>query len=484
MNPETLKEYLVKIGWNVDEQGMRSAGNTINSFMNKVKAKAGSMSGGFLIALSAMSSAIYKVNMEMAELVDSMADADLATEKMAKRWWTTEENARSFSTALDVLGESYEDIYYMTEEQYSRLIELNQLGKTLEAPPALDDFLVKVRDIQFEFSKFKMLIQYGSRWVGYYISEFMGVDIEDVRQFFSDINTFAMNNMPRIAKTVANFFMVFYRLGKAALLVVKGIGRAILEIFVLFNNDIGKLGLAVGGFFAILKGGPIVWFITLLTTLLLLIDDYLTWQRGGKSAFDWTAFDSQFKNLSGSIGDLKENLKEALDYLGDFVDLLHLDEAISGAFQLFIEAIANGLGLIADDLDRINSMIKNIKDREWGKAFSSLFGGDKEGGTEGWLKERYGKVSDFWQFFGNFMGGQQGKNMAGFFDILDKLIRPGEAAASSYIPATTNNTSAYTNDNRSVNFYGNIGSTTDADVRFNKANQFLDRRKTSNFVAV
>lgn len=485
MNPETLKEYLVKIGWNIDEQGMRSAGSTINSFVDKMKAKTGSLSGGFIIALSAIASAVYKVNSEMAELIDTMADADLATEKLAKRYWTTEENARSFSTALDVLGESYDDIYYMTEEQYSRLIELNKLGKTLEAPPALDDFLVKVRDIQFEFSKFKMLVQYGTRWVGYYISEFMGTDIEDVREFFGDINKFVMNNMPRIAKGIANFFMVFYRLGKAALVVVKALGRAVLAIFDLFDNNLGKATAAVGGFFLLLKGGPIVWFITLLTTLLLLVDDYLTWQRGGKSALDWSAFDEQFGDLASTIGDLKTEIKEAFEYLGEFIDLLHLDDAVASAFQMFIEAIANGVGLIADDLDRVNSVVKNIKSGEWGKAFSALFGGETEGGTEGWLKERYGKISDFWQFFGNLgLGGMLGENQSRFFGLLDKFIRPNATAARTYLTPTAASTSSTVNDNRQVNFYGSIGSTKDADEMFNKAENYLSRVKTSNFISL
>ena len=35
MNPETLKEYLVKIGWNVDESSFNQASSKLNSFVNK-----------------------------------------------------------------------------------------------------------------------------------------------------------------------------------------------------------------------------------------------------------------------------------------------------------------------------------------------------------------------------------------------------------------------------------------------------------------
>ena len=43
--------------------------------------------------------------------------------------WTTEENARSLATALDAMGASYEDIFYMTPEEFGARV-LN--GEMLE----------------------------------------------------------------------------------------------------------------------------------------------------------------------------------------------------------------------------------------------------------------------------------------------------------------------------------------------------------------
>ena len=165
--PETLKDYLVKIGWDLDESGFKNATNKITSIKSKLD-KVKGIKDGFKVASDVILGSLKVVNEAILDVVESTALLDYETEKQARLWWVSEKQARSYQTALNALGETNADLLTMTNEQYRRLYELNQLGRSLEAPKELDDFLLLVRDINFEFSKLKVEFEYGKRWVAYY----------------------------------------------------------------------------------------------------------------------------------------------------------------------------------------------------------------------------------------------------------------------------------------------------------------------------
>ena len=144
---ESLKEYLVKLGWDVDELGLsklqnglskveRSADSIGNKFVKNF-AKAGTAVGGFLLTITSGT----------AKFMSNVATADLATERWARRMWTTEENARSLTTALDAMGASYEDIFYMTPEEYRNMLELKNFSSSLKAPADVEKTLKQIGSV-------------------------------------------------------------------------------------------------------------------------------------------------------------------------------------------------------------------------------------------------------------------------------------------------------------------------------------------------
>ena len=169
---ETLKEYLVKIGWNIDEVSFKNANSVIDGVTGKLSKSASGIASSFIKAGTIVGEAIVEINEQMFSLIDKTASLDYQTERLARQYWTSEKNVRSFSTALEAMGEDMNSIMYMTNEQYQRFIELNKLGRTLEAPKELDDYLIKVRGLNFEFNRLKVILQYASRWVVYWISKF------------------------------------------------------------------------------------------------------------------------------------------------------------------------------------------------------------------------------------------------------------------------------------------------------------------------
>ena len=356
MHPETLKEYLVKIGWNLDENGFKDTVGKLDDIKKKIKENV-KLKDAVKVAGTTVLTVLKTVNEAMLDAIESSALLDYETEKQARLWWVSEEQARSYQTALNALGETNEDLAKMTNEQYQRLYELNQLGRSLEAPEGLEDFLLLVRDINFEFSKLKVEFEYGRRWVAYFLGQFIGSDAQKVRDFLRNLNKNIQENLPKIAEKVARFFEGFYRLGKAALVLAKGIYNVLVDILDFFNLSIPQAIGLVSTFFLLLKGGPLGWFIAALSTLLLLIDDYMTWQRGGISAFDWSGFDSKFQNMKESFSDIKGDLGDISKQIKDIFKTLGF-ESEKGAAVWIIKSIVEGIdsGLIG-----IHTMLQLIK---------------------------------------------------------------------------------------------------------------------------
>ena len=91
---ETLKEYLVKIGWNVDELGFDAANKKINDFRSAIVNGGKGMAASFTKAGLVIFDTIHAVVKSMWDLADATATADLKVETFARRMWTTEQNAR------------------------------------------------------------------------------------------------------------------------------------------------------------------------------------------------------------------------------------------------------------------------------------------------------------------------------------------------------------------------------------------------------
>lgn len=453
--PETLKDYLVKIGWDLDESGFKNATNKITSIKSKLD-KVKGIKDGFKVASDVILGSLKVVNEAILNVVESTALLDYEVEKQARLWWVSEQQARSYQTALNALGETNADLLTMTNEQYKRLYELNQLGRSLEAPKELDDFLLLVRDINFEFSKLKVEFEYGKRWVAYFLGQFIGPDAMKARDFLKRANNYIQENLPKIAEKVARFFEVFYRLGKASLVVAKSLYSVIESIFKFLNLSVPQGIALVSGFFLLLKTGPIGWFIAALTTLLLLIDDYMTWQRGGISAFDWSGFDSKFKSIKGDISDIKSDFQDIVDFVDQIFNKVNIVNVAVELFKEGVSGIYSFTSLIADDFDRIERVIDGIQNGDLFSAFKDFNLGD-------WFNKRTNDVKDFYNnpIVNSIMPGS--KDVGLIAELMNKaynfLFGSKENTSSLAIPnynqgmTTTNNNGITINMNgMSMNF--------------------------------
>ena len=464
---ETLKEYLVKIGWDVDELGFDAANKKINDFRSAIINGGSSMAASFTKAGLAIFDTIYTVVDSMWDLASATAVADLKVETFARRMWTTEQNARSLTTALDALGMSYDELFFATPEQYNRFLQLNTLGKQLEAPAELDETLKKIRDIQFEISKTKLIFQYATRWVMYYLGEYLGTDIDTVKEKLKSFNDMAMKYLPVVTQKIAYIFNVFYRLGKTVVEVLAAIGRTAVGSF----GDIEMSGLktiaTLAAAFMALKSGPVGMFLLLLGAILLLLEDFMVWQKGGKSLFDWSVVSDKLQEMNDKLGDTPDKVADIIQKVDDLFGKIQAGQFIMAIVETFLDTVETGLDGINVALDLLNGLIdillgnfEDLKDnpllddlKEFANSFANIGGG--------WRQRAGQKVDNYLESkapgASNFL-----TNFAGTLnDWTWSALNALGIGSNRIAPKTENNTTNTQNNNVTNNFYG---TTTDEQV--------------------
>lgn len=403
---DSLGEYLVKIGWDIDIGSFRTTKGLFDLVLDGITKKLGPLGGAFANFTSFAITGLMAVNKSMLTLLSTTAQLDLATKRYARRMWTTEQNARSFSTALSALGMSESDFFYATDEEMQRFRELRALGNAFQEPKELEDTLVLIRDIQFEFSKFKVLATYGSRMVAYYLKQYLGTTFEDVRNKLRQVTDWATKNLPKIAQFIARIFAIAYQLLHAAVYPFIEAIKFLINLWNSFSTNL-KVGITgIGTAIMLLKSGPLGWLIAAIVGLLLLIDDYIVWSKGGKSLFDWSKFQEGFDHLTESLKPLVEKFNELSESISELFEKLGLKDLLINTFQLIIDLLGTAVDLAADFVDSINVMFERfallksllsgdisikeffekndeITSREWGKLLDNLGLGDPFSGAVG-----------------------------------------------------------------------------------------------------
>lgn len=359
-NITSLKDYLVKIGWDIDELGFNSVTNKLGIFDNVVAKLSASTAFSYVKAGATIVGVLGGIVAATAKLVDKTATVDLQTERLARRLWTTEENARSLSVALDSLDMSYDDLFYATEEQYNQFLKLNALGKTLEAPAALDETLKDVREIQYEFSRLETILSYGTRWVVYYLGQMFGMDIESFHGSLKDLNDWLIENIDRIASKIAKFLGTIYKLFKTGYQVVKALLDVLASLADSFGIDVPKSIAVLSAAFLAFAAGPVGKILLALGALLLLIEDYMVWSKGGDALFDWSKPQQVIEKLNDAFSNTSGWLKDIYNKSKDLFDVISGRQSLMDAVMLFVSSLETGLNAINTLISLIIESFKSL----------------------------------------------------------------------------------------------------------------------------
>lgn len=359
-----IKEYLVSLGYSVDQQSYNTARRSMDEMGRVVERFADSSALKFAATSAAIMGFVTTAVAAVHQFTVGVAQADLQNEIFARQMWMSKDAAVSYQKSLDALGASLQDLY-LSPELMEKFIELRKQAQELETPGGFDEAMRGVRDITFEFQRLKLEGSYAVYWIGYYLTKYLSGPLGNTRDGLKNINDIITEKMPYWTKNVAQVLSWFARLGSAAYLV----GKEIKETWDSLGDSTKQVIGITAGFFMLLRMGPLGWVIAALTTLLLLIDDFATYERGGQSAFPklWEWLDElkdkandngDLQKLKQDIDDLAASLKDLARELGNLFKVLTgegIGEALQNgiilelkAMDLYVKSISTGLKVIKD----------------------------------------------------------------------------------------------------------------------------------------
>lgn len=316
-----IKEYLVSLGFNVNKNSLSDALDTVNfgtdKMVSMVSKMTSSLAKGTVGIITLVSSAVVAVG----KLIVSVADADMQMQNAANSMWMNVDAYRVTEDAVTSLGYSMNELSTIARnpELTARFKELVSLGQQTSEPKELDSMLKKVRDVTFEFDKMKVIAKNGVRQIVYYFMKYLGVDIDEIRAKLSNFNKFLQENLPKISAVIAKVLYYIYRIGKAIAYVVS-LGAKLISgaynfmkkfpaTFKVFIGVIGAILLTINPILTIILAG--------LSAIVLLIDDYMTWKRGGKSLFGdkWQGVEGFLNKAKGVLEWIFEQIERAVNYI-------------------------------------------------------------------------------------------------------------------------------------------------------------------------
>ena len=121
---ETIKDYLVGLGFEVDQKEFHEAQKAINDLGKIIQSSTSGMAKDFTIAATSITGALLAIAGGVTALVSHIAQADMEYQKFALHMWTSKETAKDLKVALDAMGESIENVAWIPElrEQFFELL--------------------------------------------------------------------------------------------------------------------------------------------------------------------------------------------------------------------------------------------------------------------------------------------------------------------------------------------------------------------------
>ena len=346
-----MKEYLVSLGFNVDRNKLSDALDVVKLGEGKISSLVSKMSTSLGKGTAGIVTMIASAVVAVGKFTTSVAEADMATQNAANSMWMNVDAYRVTQNAVESLGYSMNELSTIARnpELTNRFSELVELGKQTAAPKELDSMLKKVRDVTFEFDKMQVIAKNGIRQIVYYFLKYLGVDLDNMQNKLASVNKFLQENLPKIAAAIAKVLYYIYRVGKAIGYVISLGVKLIGGIYNFMKKFPSTFKVFIGIISAILLAiNPVLTIILVgLSAIMLLIDDYMTWQRGGKSYFgdSWKKVEDFIEKAKDKFEWLFEKIEWAVDYIID---------SLGPFFEWLFDVFDSAFGWLKDVFKGVN----------------------------------------------------------------------------------------------------------------------------------
>jgi hypothetical protein len=366
MEWNTMEEYLIRIGADIDQNSFsaaRSALSDLKGLLSKLKGAAAPL---------ALASAIGAIGKAAYDTVKGVAKADMEYTKLAASMWTTKETAKALSVAMKTMGVSQEDLAWVPElrEQFFRLREeINRFATPEDADAQLRYIREIGYDIQTLFVRLKML----KEWIAYYLIRYLEPYIKDFKAFINWLLDKLGEDLPGLARKVARAMSTVL---SPVLATIKVLGMAIgkfYDFIVSLPDNVKKWGAIFAAVGAVIMSGPFGLMIAGLSAAMLLLEDFVGYMNGWDSSADLAPiWEALLKFSEGTGSEWMQNFKQVLTEIADILDKIFngiklnevLDEARKNANKLWtgVSNLAKSLKKVFDEMDKGKPKVKDF----WG----------------------------------------------------------------------------------------------------------------------
>ena len=329
MSGNLIQEYLVGLGVKIDRPGFNELNNTINTTTRTVESATSGWRREFIAAAGVITASLAGITTAVGGLMKNVADQDLAMEKLARNMMVSKDAAWEMKKATDALRESINDIAITPElmERYQKLIAD---GKNMKVGGDFAQTMRSFRDLMFEFTRLKQEVSYAMTWVGYYLLKYLNRPLSEAQAKFRSFNDMFIRNMSVWTEKAARALVYIINIGLHFATFIKELTTNFYDMWMAFPRGVKIATAAVTAFFALIKMSPMGRMITLVSTLLLLLDDYFGYFEGKDALLG-----QYWEKLHQLIGAVKEKLIEFAD-------------AAEPVLETFIEYVKIGAGAVMD----------------------------------------------------------------------------------------------------------------------------------------
>ncbi|WP_062306569.1 hypothetical protein [Alicyclobacillus sendaiensis] len=306
---ETIKEYLVSLGFSVDKPSYDNAEKAIEGIGKVVNNFATGAMRIFGQASMAMAAFATTAAVGMTKFLAGLGNQEIQMEILSRQLWTTQQQAMAFNATLKALGANLQELYLSPTlmQQYEKL---HAVAEQMQTPGDYQQQIQMVQDLQLQFRQLRLEAYYSLQWVGYYFIKYMSGPITRVTNVLQAINDAIVKNMPTWTKQVAQVMVSFVQAGQYIVQALTSVWNWLRNLAQYVPQWAKVVGMALA---ALAISNPFFRIITALTMVLLLFDDFETYLHGGKAMFGsfWQKLIDFFDKLSKSAHGLK-TLKDAV----------------------------------------------------------------------------------------------------------------------------------------------------------------------------
>jgi hypothetical protein len=318
---QIIQSYLVSLGVQIDKPGFQQADATIRNTGDNIERVTGGMARNFVKASTIIASAMASVTASAVGLMKATANEDLAMQKYARSMMMSEDATWKMKKATDALGESINDIA-LTPELLNRYNKLVADGNQMMIGGDFKETMRNFRDLMFEFSRLKQEASYALNWVGYYLMKYLQRPLADIREKFKTFNDLVVKNMSVWTEKIARGIYYVLEVGRHFIKFLGDVGRHLKDMWDSFPDGVKKAIVAITALQAVLSAGPLGRAIMLISTLLLLIDDYYGYMEGKDAALGkyWDKLNNFLDTAKQKYEELKATVEPYWDKFIGYVE--------------------------------------------------------------------------------------------------------------------------------------------------------------------